>query len=148
MKGISLTFTKQQQTDVDEMNNPINEQYELVVDDCLIAPISEPTNAREEQAMRQSREQLRIHLPKVFSGDISDSDVVWQGRVFHIDSDSVVFMLENTPTRWNRYFRAELVANYGSVISQSLLDSFITEDGENYFTSENAYYYLQQEMVI
>lgn len=59
--------------------------------------------------MEQSRDQVRIHLPKAYTGDVSDSNVAWNGKLFKVDSDSVVFMNENTPTRWNRYFRAECV---------------------------------------
>lgn len=128
------------------MNNPISSTIDIVVADCLIAPMSEPLSAREQQAMGQNRDQVRIHLPKAFPGDISDSDVTFGGKTFHIDSDSVVFMAENTPTRWNRYFRAELVANHRPVGS-FLLDGFLTEDGNGFFIAENAYYYFAQEMV-
>lgn len=147
MKGITLTFKKQYQNGSDAFNNPTSQVIDMDVDDCLIAPISEPSNAREQQAMEQSRDQLRIHLPKTFTGDISDSDVVWGGKVFHIDSDSVEFMPGNTPTRWNRYFRAEFVSNYSSFVLD-ILSGFITEDGLNYFTTENNNYFLAQEVVL
>lgn len=91
------------------MNNPVYSTTEIEVDGCLIAPITEPVNAREQQAIAQSKEQLRIHLPKTFNGDVSNSDVEWDGKKFHVDNDSVVFMAENTPTQWNRYFRAERI---------------------------------------
>lgn len=146
MRGIPLTFKKDIQAGTDKMNNPINSTIDIVVDDCLIAPITEPTNAREQQAMSQSIVQVRIHLPKVFDADVSDSVVTFGGKTFRIDSDSVVFMNENTPTRWNRYFRAELVAN-AVAVGNFLRDGFITEDGENFFVSENNWYYLAQEMV-
>ena len=109
MKGIRLTFIKQTPGASDAMGNPTVTRTNIDVDDCLIAPITEPANAREQQALEQSRDQVRIHLPKAFTGDVSDSDVVWDGKTFHLDSDSVVFMAENTPTRWNRYVRAEAV---------------------------------------
>ena len=89
------------------MGNDTTTDSTIVVDDCLIAPITEPATAREQQAMERSRDQVRIHLPKAFEGDVSDSQVSWNGKVFKVDSDSVVFMPENTPTRWNRYLRAE-----------------------------------------
>ena len=109
MKGITLTFAMHTQTSTDAMGNPVMTTTNLDVDDCLIAPITEPANARETQAMQQSRDQVRIHLPKAFTGDVSNSDVMWDGKKFHLDSDSVAFMNENTPTRWNRYIRAESV---------------------------------------
>lgn len=85
---------------------------EVEVEDCLIAPIAEPATTREQQALQQDRDQVRIHLPKAFDGDVSGSQVEWNGKLFQLDSDSVVFMAANTPTRWNRYIRAECVMNY------------------------------------
>lgn len=109
MIGITLTFTKQTAGGTDALNNPTYTTTEIEVDNCLIAPITEPSSAREQQAMEQSKDQVRIHLPKTCTDDVSDSDVEWDGKVFHIDSDSVKFMDENTPTKWNRYFRAERI---------------------------------------
>ena len=109
MKGITLTFAKQVPGPADAMGNPVNTVVDIEVNDCLIAPVSEPTSVREQQAIAQSRDQVRIHLPKSSTADVSDSDIEWDGKTFHLDSDSVVFMTENTPTRWNRYVRAEAV---------------------------------------
>lgn len=109
MKGITLTFAKQVPGTPDAMGNPVNTITNIDVADCLIAPPAEPLSLREQQALEQSKDQVRIHIPKAYTGDVSDSDVAWDGKVFHVDSDSVVFMAENTPTRWNRYFRAEVV---------------------------------------
>lgn len=109
MRGTTLTFTLHTQTGTDSMGNPIMTDTNISVDDCLIAPVTEPANEREAQAMQQSRDQVRIHLPKAFTGDISNSDVTWDGKKFHLDSDSVKFMAANTPTRWDRYIRAEAI---------------------------------------
>lgn len=108
MKTTTLIFTKTVQgSEYDAFGNPLTSTKQISVDGCLIAPITEPTSQREEQAMAQGKIQVRIHLPKTFDGDVSDSDVEWNGKIFHLDSDSVVFMDENCPTEWNRYFRAE-----------------------------------------
>lgn len=110
MKTTTLTFTKKVQgSDVDPFGNPITSTQDIVVNGCLIAPITEPSSHREEQAIEQGKIQVRIHLPKTFTGDVSDSDVTWDGKTFHLDSDSVAFMNENCPTAWNRYFRAEAI---------------------------------------
>lgn len=109
MKGITISFTKKVANGVDALNDPIYTTQNVTVDDCLVAPITEPTNAREAQAMEQSRDQVRIHIPKASSSDIGDSTFVWGGKTFKVDSDSVPFMNENTPTRWNRYFRGESI---------------------------------------
>lgn len=109
MKGITLTFVQKIANGTDALNNPTFTTQNVVVDDCLIAPIIEPITAREQQAVTQSRDQVRFHLPKAFTGDVTDSDVTYQGKKFHLDSDSVTFMDENTPTRWNRYIRGENV---------------------------------------
>lgn len=108
MKTLTLTFTKTVQGDeVDAFGNAKESTQEIAVDGCLIAPITEPTNKREQQALEQGKDQVRIHLPKTFTGDLGDSDVEWGGKTFHLDSSSVQFMNENCPTQWNRYFRAE-----------------------------------------
>lgn len=110
MIGTQLTFSKKVEAGRDALNNPTWSTEDITIDDCLIAPISEPTSAREQQAMDQSRVQVRIHLPKADSRDVSGSTVVWDGMTFTVDNDGVAFMTENTPTRWNRYFRAEAVS--------------------------------------
>ena len=110
MKTTTLTFYKNTQgSELDPFGNPKTTKVTIEVTGCLIAPITEPTSHREEQAMEQGKIQVRIHLPKTFTGDVSDSDVDWNGKTFHLDSDSVAFMNENCPTKWNRYFRAEAV---------------------------------------
>jgi hypothetical protein len=147
MIGMTLTFTKQYQAGTDEMNNAITSTVDMEVDNVLIAPISDPTNVRQENMMAQTLIQLRVHLPKTFDSDISDSDFIWDNKKFHIDSDSVTFMPANTPGQWNRYFDAWIVENNVSM-GNHLIDGFITEDGTGFFMSENNYYYLAQEMVI
>lgn len=110
MKTTTLTFIKTVEgSTTDPFGNPAKSTQQIAVDGCLIAPITEPTSHREEQAMEQGKIQVRIHLPKTFNGDVSNSDVEWDGKKFHLDSDSVAFMNENCPTAWNRYFRAEAV---------------------------------------
>ena len=110
MKTTTLTFIKTVEgSTTDPFGNPIKSTQQIAVDGRLIAPITEPSSHREEQAMEQGKIQVRIHLPKTFNGDVSNSDVEWDGKKFHLDSDSVAFMNENCPTAWNRYFRAEAV---------------------------------------
>ncbi len=148
MIGIDLTFVKEMHTGTDELNNPVFTTAEFEVEDCLVAPITEPANIREQQAMAQSRDQIRIHIPKLSNIDVSNSEVVYDGKVFRVDSDSVVLMAANTPTRWNRYFRAEYVSNYVAFPTGDFtVDSFITEESNEYFITENGNYYFAQEVV-
>jgi hypothetical protein len=107
MKGMTIAFTKKVANGTDAMNNPTFTDQVISVDDCLVAPIIEPANAREQQAAHAQRDQVRVHLPKANTEDISNSTFVYGGKTFTVDSDSVSFMDENTPTRWNTYFRAE-----------------------------------------
>lgn len=138
MTGTTLEFKQTVQTGTDSLNNPTGEIVGISVDDCLIAPIVEPSTAREQQAMNQARDQVRIHLPKSFTGSISDSYVAWDGKIFQIDSDSVKFMDENTPTRWNRYFRAESVGQYDEDTPDVWLRFFITEDSQYVLAQESS----------
>lgn len=106
---MTLVFNKQVEVGLNEFNEPITENQEISIDDCLIAPVTEPTTAREQQAISQNRIQMRIHIPKMSDADVSNSTVAYDGKTFTVDSDSVSFMPENTPTRWHRYFRAEAI---------------------------------------
>lgn len=109
MIGMAVTFKKQVANGTDELNNDTYTTQDITIEDVLIAPITEPANARESQALEQSRDQVRVHLPKLNTEDISDSTFVYEGKTFKVDSASVKFMDANTPTRWNTYFRAECV---------------------------------------
>ena len=109
MKTITLTFNKQVQNGTDSFNNPTYETEQVEVPGCLIAPIVEPTNEREAEALRQEIMQVRIHLPKSFTGDVGNSTVEYGGITWRVDSNSVQFMDENCPTQWNRYFRGEAI---------------------------------------
>ena len=109
MTGMTITFTKRVASGTDDLNNPTFTETPITIDDCLVAPPTEPVSAREQQAMEQSRDVVRVHLPKASDEDVSHSTFIYGGKKFSIDSSSVQFMNENTPTRWNRYFRAESV---------------------------------------
>lgn len=109
MKGITIEFTHREASGTDAFNNPTYTETQVEVEDCLVAPITEPATAREQQAMEQSRDQVRVHFPKTFTDSLAHASFVWGGKTFVLDSDSVPFMNENTPTRWNRYVRAESV---------------------------------------
>lgn len=109
MKGITVTFTRKVANGTDDLNNPTYTTEDVEIADCLVAPIVEPQTAREQQAYDQSRDQVRVHLPKATTEDVSNSTFVYDGKTFTVDSDSVIFIEENTPTRWNRYFRAECI---------------------------------------
>lgn len=108
---MSIVFTQKVAAAVDALNNPTFTTQQKTVADCLVAPITEPSTAREQQAMEQSKDQVRVHMPKASTADVAGSTFVYDGKVFAVDNDSVKFMAGNTPTRWNRYFRAECVSN-------------------------------------
>lgn len=109
MVGMQIVFTQNVPGAVDDLNNPTYTTQDVTVDDCLVAPITEPSTAREQQAMEQSKDQVRVHMPKTSTDDVGGSSFVYDGKTFKLDSSAVKFMDGNTPTRWNRYFRAESV---------------------------------------
>lgn len=104
---MEIEFTQKVAGAVDGLNNPTYTTQQVTVDDCLVAPITEPATAREQQAYDQSKDQVRVHMPKASTADVGGSTFEYDGKVFTLDSSSVKFMDGNTPTRWNRYFRAE-----------------------------------------
>lgn len=107
MKTIPITFNKKIESDKDDFGNSTFTTEEVVVDGCLVGPTSEPLSKRDTEAMDQGVIRVRVHLPKTFTGDVSDSTFVYQGKTFRVDSCGVEFMTENCPTQWNRYFGAE-----------------------------------------
>lgn len=109
MVGMEIDFIQKVASGTDDLNNPTYTTQTVTVSDCLVAPITEPTTAREQQAMEQSKDQVRVHMPKTDDTDVGNSSFVYDGKTFRLDSSSVKFMDDNTPTRWNRYFRAESI---------------------------------------
>ena len=97
MIGTNIEFKTRVETSKDALNNPVYAIVGLDVPDCLIAPITEPSSAREQQAMEQARDQVRVHFPKIFSADLSGAYFAWDGKIFQMDSSSVKLMEENTP---------------------------------------------------
>ena len=109
MIGMPITFNIETQGAPDAMGVPTITMTQKTIDDCLIAPITTPTNAREQLAIEQGKVQVEIHIPKGDTTDLSGSSIVYQGKIFQIDTDNVAYMEANTPTRWNRRLRGELV---------------------------------------
>lgn len=108
MKGMTLIFKKKIQAGTDGMNNAVYNTQDISVDDCLVAPIV-PSAAPEQQAMTQTRRLIEIHLPKTFTGDVGGSTVEYMAEAYRVDDSGAVYMEDNTPGRWNRNFRAELI---------------------------------------
>ena len=110
MVGMEIVFNKKVAGAKDDLNNPTYTTTPITVADVLLAPITEPSTAREQQAMEQSKDQVRVHMPKASSADVGGSTFIYDGKTFSVDNSAVKFMDGNTPTRWNRYFRAEAVS--------------------------------------
>lgn len=110
MRGIALTFTQRVESGgFDDFNNPIFTDQTFTIEDCLVAPVTEPQDRIESAALERDQTIVRIHLPKADDRDVSDSTMVYDGQTFRLIGKPVRFMTENTPTRWNRYMRAEVV---------------------------------------
>lgn len=138
MVGTTIEFKTRVETGKDALNDPVFNIVALSVPDCLIEPISDPTSAREGQAIDQTRESVRVHFPKVFGGDLGGSYFAWCGKIFQLDSSSVTYMLENTPTRWNRHARAESVGRYDAANPGDIwLRFFVTEDSQYILVDED-----------
>lgn len=136
MIGTTIDFRKQVEIGRDELNNPLYDTVSVIVPDCLVGPTTEPSDARQPQAMTQYKDTMRVHLPKAFAGDVSSSYFLWQNKLFHLDSDSVVLMPENTPTRWNRYFKCESLGAKDDPNNATLINFFVTEDSDSYMQQE------------
>lgn len=110
MIGMTLSFTKRVATGAkDSFNNPVYSTETVTVDDCLVAPTTEPYDRVESAALDRDVTLVRVHLPKASTADVSDSEFTYEGESFRVIGRPVKFMDENTPTRWNRYLRAESI---------------------------------------
>ena len=110
MIGMTLSFTKRVATGAkDSFNNPVYSDTTFSIDDCLVAPPTEPIDRVESAALDRDSTVVRVHLPKADERDVSDSTFQYDGLQFRVIGKPVKFMNENTPTRWNRYLRAEAV---------------------------------------
>lgn len=109
MIGMTVSFVKRVQTGTDDFNNPVYSQETITIDDCLIAPPTEPIDRVESAALDRDVTVVRVHLPKADDRKVHDSEFEYDGETFRVIGKAVTFMNENTPTRWNRYMRAEAV---------------------------------------
>lgn len=109
MKGISLTFNIEQVDSTDATGDPVMTVTQSTIDNCLIAPLSTPTNAREQLALEQGRLQVEIHLPKADNTKIGGSIVIWGGVAYKVDVDNTPYIEHLTPTDWNRRVRGEAI---------------------------------------
>ena len=104
---MTVSFTKRVKSGVDDFNNPVYTNETITIDDCLIGPPTEPIDRVETSALDRDVTVVRVNLPKSSNADISDSEFDYEGEHFRVIGRPVAFMKENTPTRWNRYMRAE-----------------------------------------
>lgn len=110
MIGMTLNFTKKVATgEKDSFNNPKYSKQTVSISDCLVAPPTEPYDRVESSALDRNVTLVRVHLPKADERDVSGSSFEYAGETFRVIGKPVRFMNENTPTRWNRYLRAEAV---------------------------------------
>lgn len=110
MIGMKISFTQRIETGTDDFNNPTYTEETFEIDDCLVAPPTEPIDRVESAALDRNSTVVRVHLPKANERDISNSEFTYEGEKFRVIGRPVKFMNANTPTRWNRYLRAESVS--------------------------------------
>lgn len=110
MKTIVLDFKKRVPTGAkNKLNDPVYSEQTFSVAGCLVAPPQEPFDRVESAALDRDITIVRVHMPKSDATDISDSTFDYGGETFRVIGKPVAFMLENTPTQWNRYVKAEAI---------------------------------------
>lgn len=108
MKGMTLKFSIKNQVGTNAMGDPIISRSVIVISDCLVEPVND-TPRRDQMALDQGVDQVRVHIPKNCNAKLGGATFMYDGKVFMVDSDSVEYMIWNTPTRWNRNFKAQAV---------------------------------------
>jgi hypothetical protein len=72
----------------------------FTIKDCLIAQNGTPTTKRP---------QVLVHLPKTDSNKVEGAWFDYEGYTYHVIGMTAPGIIENTPTRWNRYCIAEKI---------------------------------------
>lgn len=98
MEGVDITFKNVITKD--------GKLADITVKDCLVGPTGSATSLRP---------QIIIHLPKKFKGEVKSGWVDYGGDQYHVTNQTssgttAPLITSNTPTRWDRYCIAEIIA--------------------------------------
>jgi hypothetical protein len=100
---------------INDFGEEISSYSNEVVSGCLLSPISSEDMVFPN--VRQDKTTVRVDLPKIFLKSVSNAELTFEntnsyldGRKFKVVGNTVGFMPENTPGRWNRFIFAEEIA--------------------------------------
>ncbi|QJC22010.1 hypothetical protein [Arcanobacterium buesumense] len=106
--GTQVTVLSKTKTGVDDMNMPVFEETQTVVDDVLVGPVSTDDTPG---GMRRAgdRTEIALYFPKTFTASLRGCDVEFMGKIWRVQGDPQPYMVENMPTRWNLRATVSLV---------------------------------------
>ena len=110
IRGISVVLTERIQTGVNEINEPVYEETETVVENVLVG---EPKTDEIADALKLYGKKLAytLYLPKGDSHNWEDAKVTFYGRTFRTFGLPMTLIEENIPEAvlWNTRVRVEAV---------------------------------------
>lgn len=110
MIGIKIEFTQRVKNgEFDSLNNPLYDEDTFEIENCLVGPLTNPIDRVESAALDRNVTVVRLHLPKTEQRDISKTTFEYGGQLFRVIGTPAPFMIENTPTDWNRYVSCEAI---------------------------------------
>jgi hypothetical protein len=100
---------------INDFGEEVSEYSNEVVSGCLFSPISSEDMIFPK--VQQDKTTVRIDIPKTFLKSLSNAELTFEntnsyldGRTFKVVGNTVGFMPENTPGRWNRFIFAQEIA--------------------------------------
>jgi len=106
IKGVPVVLWEEAQTGTDDWNQPIKTESPTVVENVLIAPVSEQ-EVMDMLTLHGARVVYQLGIPKGDRHDWHDKKVEFFGRTWHTVGDIVEGIEAMIPLDWNRKVRVE-----------------------------------------
>lgn len=107
MKGIDVVLIKKTQTSVDPFGQPVYEESEITVHDCLVGqPSTEDITSTIE--LYGKKIAYVVGIPKGDTNDWTDAEVKFFGKRFRTIGFPQEGIPENIPLRWGKNVKVEM----------------------------------------
>lgn len=107
MKGIDVVLVKKTQTGIDPFGEPVFEETETMVHDCLVGqPSTEDVTSTIE--LYGKKIAYVVGIPKGDTNDWTDAEVKFFGKRFKTIGFPQEGITANIPLRWDKNVKVEL----------------------------------------
>lgn len=108
IKGITVTLYAKTQTGVDAFGEPVFTETPVSVPNVLVTPTTNDAIVTDLQ-LYGKRSVYELCIPKGDAHDWRDVRVSFFGKTFRTFATDVEWIGANTPTKWNRKVKVELI---------------------------------------